>query len=94
MQYSIFSVILGSLITLTLTLTLLAVFPPNPPPPPLTVCKILDTRVQHCLWGKGEEWACVNWKTPQKCKSVPRHLSMIVGIKRLSPKSDQFKISP
>ena len=26
-------------------------------------------------WG----WTCVNWKTPQKRKSVPRLLSMIVG---------------
>ena len=40
--------------------------------------KILDTRVQHCLWGEGRGWTCVNWKTPQKCKSVPRLLSMIV----------------
>ena len=61
---------------------------------PPTLCKILDTRVQHWLWGKGEGWACVNWKTPLKCKSVPRHLSMIVGVKHLSLKSDQFKISP
>ena len=23
------------------------------------------------LWGEGREWVCaVNWKTPQKCKSV------------------------
>ena len=36
----------------------------------------------------------MNWKTPLKCKSVPRHLSLIVGVKRLSPKSDQFKILP
>ena len=40
--------------------------------------KILDTRVQHCLWGEGRGWTCVNWKTPLKCKSVPRLLSMIV----------------
>ena len=30
--------------------------------------KILDTRVQHCLWGEGRGWTCVNWKTPQKRK--------------------------
>ena len=41
--------------------------------------KILDTRVQHCLWGEGKGWTCVNWKTPQKRKSVPRLLSMIVA---------------
>ena len=40
--------------------------------------KILDTSVQHCLWGEGKDWTCVNRKTPQKCKSVPRLLSMIV----------------
>ena len=26
--------------------------------------------VQHCLWGEGRGWTCVNWKTPQKVKSV------------------------
>ena len=40
--------------------------------------KILDTRVQHCLWGEGRGWTCVNWKTPQKLKRVPRLLSMLV----------------
>ena len=29
---------------------------------------------------KGRGWACVNWKTPRKRKSVPRLLSMIVGL--------------
>ena len=52
------------------------------PPPTLykveTRKKILDTRVQHCLWGEGRGWTCVNWKMPQKCKSVPRLLSTIV----------------
>ena len=41
--------------------------------------KILDTCVQHCMWGEGRGWTCVNWKTSQKHKSVPRLLSMIVG---------------
>ena len=41
--------------------------------------KILDTRVQHCLWGEGRFWTGVNRKTPQKRKSVSRLLSMIVG---------------
>ena len=40
--------------------------------------KILDTRVQRCLWGEGRGWTSMNWKTPQKHKSVPRLLSMIV----------------
>ena len=51
--------------------------------PPPTLCKvetrkkILDTRVQHCLWAEGRGLACVNWKTPRNA-SVPRLLSMIV----------------
>ena len=42
--------------------------------PPATLFKvetrksILDTRVQHCLWGEGRGWTCVHWKTPQKRK--------------------------
>ena len=44
--------------------------------------KILHTRVQHCLWGEGRDWTCVNWKTPKKHKSVPRLLSMIGDILR------------
>ena len=51
-------------------------------PHPIQSCnseKIRDTRVQHCLWGEGRSWTCVNWKTPQKRESVPRLLSMIVG---------------
>ena len=23
--------------------------------------KILDTCVQHCLWGEAKGWTCVNW---------------------------------
>ena len=42
------------------------------PPPTLykveTRKKILDTRVQHCLWGEGRGWTCVNWKTPRNAK--------------------------
>ena len=45
--------------------------------------RILDTRVQHCLWGEGRGWTCVNWKTPQKQKSVPRLLSMIVDARKM-----------
>ena len=29
---------------------------------------------------RGGFGSCVNWKTPQKCKSVPRLLSMILGL--------------
>ena len=45
--------------------------------------KILDTRVQHCLWGEGRSWTWVKWKTPQKPKNVPRLLSMIVRARSL-----------
>ena len=38
-----------------------------------------DEWVQLCLWCEGRDWAGVNQKTPQKCKSVSRLLSMIVG---------------
>ena len=50
---------------------------PSPPYTKLKVGKIVDTRVQHCLWSEGRGWAWVNWKTPQKRESVPRLLSMI-----------------
>ena len=43
--------------------------------------KILDTRIQHCLWDEGRGWSCVNWKTPWKRKRVPRLWSMIVDRK-------------
>ena len=52
-------------------------------PPPYTKLKGKNsewTRVQHCLWGEGRGWTCVNWNLPQKRKSVPRLLSMIVGL--------------
>ena len=51
-------------------------------PPPYTKLKLGKnsgyTR-SKLLWGEGRGWTCVNWKTFQKCKSVPRLLSMIVG---------------
>ena len=79
MQYSHFSVISGFLHNkLHPFRNFIAVLPPP------NLCKvenrkkILDTCVQHCLWGEGRRWACVNWKTPQKCKSVPRLLPLIV----------------
>ena len=55
--------------------------PPPPPPPPYTKLKLrknLETLVQHCLWGEKRSWTFVNWKTPQKSKSFPRLLSMMV----------------
>ena len=55
------------------------------PPPLYTKLKLGKnsgyTRPTDCLWGEGG-WTCVNWKTPQKRKSVPRLLYMIVGQRR------------
>ena len=52
------------------------------PPQPYTKFKLgkktLETSVQRCLWDEGRGRVCVNWKTPQKCRSIPRRLSMIV----------------
>ena len=53
------------------------------PPPPYTKFKLgkktLETCVQRSLWEEGRGRVCVNWKTPQKFKSIPSLLSMIVG---------------
>ena len=82
MQYSYFSVILGPLMKQCFLFEIFFHF--SPPPPPFNPIQswdsetILDARVQHRWWGEGRGWACVNWKTPQKCKSVPRLLSMSV----------------
>ena len=47
--------------------------------PPPTLCKvetrkkILDIRVQHCLWGEGGGgWTCVDWKTPPEMQKCPK----------------------
>ena len=80
LQYSYFSVISRfPLKTVHPFRNFLAVLPPPTLYKVETQKKILDTRVQHCLWGEGRSWTCVNWKTPQKRESVPRLLSMIVG---------------
>ena len=41
----------------------------SPSPHPIqswNLQKLPDTHVQHCLWGVGRGWACVNWRMPQK----------------------------
>ena len=52
--------------------------------------KILDTRVQHCLWGEGRCWTCVNWKCPemQKCPKTfvhdcCREVTKLLAVKQL-----------
>ena len=57
-----------------------------PPPPPYTKLKLEKNSgyTRPTLFvGKGRGWTCVNWKTPQKRKSVPRRLSMIVDYTEL-----------
>ena len=54
------------------------VLPPSPYTKLQLEKKILETCVQRCLWGEGRGRVCVNWKTPQKFKSIPRLLSLIV----------------
>ena len=34
--------------------------------------KILDTRVQHCLWVEGRGWTCVNWKNAPEMQKCPK----------------------
>ena len=56
------------------------------PPPPYTKLKLEKNSgyTRPTLFvGKGRRWTCVNWKTPQKSKSVPRRLSMIVDYTEL-----------
>ena len=70
LQYSYFLLFLGSLFK---QCSVFEIFLQFSLPPPYT-------KLKHCFWGEGRGWTCVNWKTPQKCKSVPRLLFMIVGL--------------
>ena len=74
----IFLSFLGSLLKQCIVFEIFLQFSLPPPYKKLKLGKILETRVQQCLWGEGRGWTCVNWKTPQKLKRVPRLLSMIV----------------
>ena len=89
LQYiHIFLSFLGSLLKQRILFAIFLQFFPPPPPPTYTklkLGKILDTRVQHCLWGEGRGWTRVNWKTPQKCNSVSKLLSMIVVQTNVKP---------
>ena len=58
--------------------------PPLPPYTKLKLGKNYGYTFQHCLRGEGRGWTCVHWKTPPKRESVPRLLSMIVGLNFLS----------
>ena len=69
LQYLYFSVISRFLLkTVHPFRHFLAALPPRTLSKDETWKKILDTRVQHCLWGEGRGWTCVHWKTPQKRK--------------------------
>ena len=78
LQYSYFLSLLSFLLKQCIIFEIFLQFSLAPPYTKLKLGKILDTRVQHCLWGEGRGWTCVNWNTPQKRRSVPRLLSMIV----------------
>ena len=82
----IFLSLLGSLLKQYILFEIFLTFSLPPPYTKLKLGKILDTRVQHCLRGEGRGWTYVNWKTLQKRKSVPRLLSMIVGLKKTHKK--------
>ena len=74
----IFLSFLGPLLKQCILFEILLQFSLPPSYTMLNLGKTLNARVQHCLWGEGRGWTCVNWKTPQKRKCVPRLLSMIV----------------
>ena len=86
----IFLSFLGPLLKQCILFEILLQFSLPPPYTKLNLGKILNARVQHCLWGEGRGWTCVNWKTPQKRKCVPRLLSMIVW-KRGEKKKGSFE---
>ena len=81
-QYCNIHIFLGSLLKQCIFFEIFLQFSLPPPYTKLKLGKLLETRVQQCLWGEGRGWTCVNWKTPQKLKRVPRLLSMIVVYKR------------
>ena len=63
-QYCNIHIFLSFLASLLKQGILFKIFVAVLPPPTLykvkTRKKILDTRVQHCLWGEGRGWPCVN----------------------------------
>ena len=92
MQYSFFSVILGSPIKQCILFEInFSCSSPSPHPiQSWNLEKILDTRVQHCLWGEGRGRACENWKCPemQKCPKIfvhdcSREVRKLLAVKQL-----------
>ena len=78
LQYAYFSVISRlPLKTVHHFRNFLALLPP-PTRYKVKTRKILNTRVQHCLWAEGRGWTCVKMENAPERKSVPRLLSMIV----------------
>ena len=65
----IFLLFLGSLLKQYSVFEIFLQFSLPPPYKKLKLGKkVLDTRVQHCLWGEGRGWTCLNWKTPRNAK--------------------------
>ena len=82
----IFLLFLGSLLKQCIIFEIFLQFSLPPSPNPIQSWnseKILNTLVQHCLWGEGSGLTCVKWKTPPTRKCVPRLLSMILGFFKL-----------
>ena len=69
----IFVSFLGSLLKQCVLFEIFLQFCLPPPYTKLKLGKILDTCVQHYLWGEGRGWTCMNWKTPQKCPKTFVH---------------------
>ena len=74
-QYCNIHISLSFLGSLFKQCTLLEIFLQFSLPSPYTkvkLRKIVDTRVQHCLWGEGRGWTCMNWKTTPETQKCPK----------------------
>ena len=78
LQYSYFSVILGSLLKQCILFAIFLQFCLPPPDTKLKLGKNSGYTHPTLFVGWGEGWMSMNWKTPQKRNSVSRLLSMIV----------------
>ena len=65
MQYSYFSVILGSFIKQCILFEIFLQFSLPPTLYKVETRKTFWIYASNCLWGKRRSWACVNWKTPR-----------------------------
>ena len=91
-QYCNIHIFLSFLVSLLKECVFLEIFLQFSLHPPYTKLK-LGTNSEYArptlFVEEGRGWTCVNWKTPQKSRSVPRLLSMIVGV--MWPQSNQWE---